>query len=247
MASLDQAFNRIKVGPEPKERLSCETKGFASKNSRKYDQFPNHAKQTNLWADDCAVDCKANTARRPLKYAVTDFHSLGTNPIAISSPWVGAPDDGPGISRCAIDTDSHLRNDSKLTNINLRQPLPCFPIQSPFLGRGCHDPDVEMALRGKDTYADKSCLPKSSNFHPDRSFQIFDHLGYDPQREKHVVFPYNQSGLGTRHIFMETYRNGENCKQNRNFPPMRNCDQKESHVYSAGRYDTRGNKMWNKN
>jgi hypothetical protein len=138
-----------------------------------------------------------------------------------------------------------MRNDSKLTNIGLKQQLRCLPAGTvPFLGRGCLEPDTESELRGVDTTSKKSCNPKSSEFYK-MSFEIFDSLCYNPQAEGTVVFPVNESGVDTRHTFMETYRNGENCKPGRNFSPtMRNCDVKEMHKYSAGRYDSRGNKTW---
>ena len=227
MASLDLAFNPIHTGPEPREGLNF--------NSRKYDQYSNHRSETNLKSDPCAIDCQANTARRPLKYSTTDFHNLGCNPQSLCSPWVGPPSDGPGIARCAIDVDSHLRNDSKLTQIRYKQQLRCLPVPTiPFLGRGCLDSDMEMSLRGKDTYADKSCLPRESNYEQ-RVYQHFDHLNYNPNAVNHTVFPYNQGGLPTRHIFLETYRNGENCKQ-MNFPQSCNSLKK-------GNFDNRGNKM----
>lgn len=224
---------------------NCEHPSLAGQLAKRYSNCPDYREQTGLRDDICAVDCRANTGRRPLKYQTRNFHYAGVNPHSLCEVGIGLMDDGVGISQCAIDVDSHLRIDPPLTNLGFPQQLRCLPTQMPFLGRGCVDTDVEMHLRGKDTNGSKPCLPRETNFH-DRHFDHFDHLCYNPNAVENTVFPYNQSGMDTRHIRQQPHRNGVGCRPtvavNGGDLRIRNCDQKEAHKYSAGRFDDRGNK-----
>ena len=243
--AMTRVYNGIATPNEQCFAGNCEQPTFASAGARRFDGCADNRELAGIRDDPCYVDCRANTARRPMKYQTRDFHYLGCNPQSLCYPGF-YPDDGPGIPRCAVDVDSHLRIDPPLTNLGFPQQLRCLPASTvPFLGRGCLEPDTEMELRGKDTNGSKPCLPRETNFY-ERHFDFFDHLCYNPNAVENTVYPYNQAGMDTRHIRQEAHRNGINCRpllavaggdlQNRN------CDQKETFKYSAGRFDHRGNK-----
>lgn len=239
------AYQRIQDNTEECYNNNCEIPTTGSQMARRFDTCPDNRKLAGLGDDPCYVDCKSNTARRPLKYVTRDFHYLGCNPQSLCYPGF-LTDDGPGIPRCAIDVDSHLRIDPPLTNLGFPQQLRCLPAPTvPFMGRGCLESDAEMELRGKDTNASKPCLPRETNYY-ERHFDIFDHLCYNPNAVDNTVFPYNQSGMDTRHARQEPHRNGAGCKPLFSIAggdfQNRGCDQKETWKYSAGRFDNRGNK-----
>lgn len=168
---------------------------------------------TRRFDDPCYIDCRANTARAPLKYVTRNFHDLGCNPQSLCFPGF-MPRDGHGIPSCAVDTDSKLKTETPLTNLGFKQQMRCLPVPTvPFLGKGCLESDTEMQLRGLDTYNDKSCLPREISFY-ERHFQTpaFEALCYNPNAVEHTVFPYHQVGMDTRHIRQEPHRQGVNCK-----------------------------------
>lgn len=214
-------------------------------NFRKYDKYPDNQKWTRDYDDQCYVDCRANTSRRPLRYITRNFHDLGLNPNSLQFPGF-LPQDGEGVHPSGIDVDSDLRF-SQLTNMSFPQQLQCLPVPTiPLLQKGCLDVTAEMELRGKDTYGDKTCKPQETTFY-ERSFQIFDHLGYNPNDVNKSVYPdCNQTGIDTRHLHVEPYRNGVNCtglKLSLNGGARAgNCSFRQTYPYVKNRYDKFGNR-----
>lgn len=245
MASIDFApFNAQSNYSNVGNSITNLAPNQASQNAQRHYNCPDNREQTGLRDDPCYIDCEANTARKPMKYITRDFHYQGCNPQSLCYPGYFT-DDGPGIPRCAIDTDSELRNERPLTNLGFKQQLRCLPAPTiPFMGKGCVNTDVEMDLRGEDTNGSKPCLPRETNYH-NRHFDIFDHLCYNPNAVDTTVYPYSQSGMDTRHIRQEPHRNGVSCKPLLSIAggdfQTRNCDQKETFKYSRNRFDQYGN------
>ena len=243
--NINSVYNKANLPKEQCFSENCEQQGYASQFARRYDGCADNRELTGLKDDACYTDCRANTARRPMKYQTRDFHYLGCNPQSLCYPGFYT-DDGPGLPRCAIDVDSNLRNESTLTNLGFPQQLSCLPTPTvPYLGKGCLEADTEMELRPKQVSRDKPCLPRETNYH-ERHFDFFDHLCYNPNAVDNTVFPYNQSGMDTRHIRQEPHRTGTGCRPLVSIAggeiQNRDCDQKEVFKYTAGRFDDRGNK-----
>jgi hypothetical protein len=161
---------------------------------------------SGLHDDACYLDCTDTTKRKPLKYMTRNFHDRGCNPRELCFPGF-LPKDGEGWAQCDIDNDSGLRH-SKLTNAGFPQQFGGLPKPTvPFQGNGCIDTDTEMDLRGLDTFADKSCLPRDVAFH-NRRFDYLDHLCYNPVAVKNVVWNGYQTGMDTRQQRIEDYSSG---------------------------------------
>lgn len=173
-------------------------------NFRKYDNCPDNNRLTRLTDDPCAIDCRSYTSQKPIKFVTTNFHNMGCDPKSLCYPGY-LPQDGNGWAQCNMDTDSDLRH-SKLTQLRFKQQQKSLPVATvPFMGRGCLDTDIESSLWGADTYADKACQPKDSNFH-NRHFSHFEALCFNPNAVKNTVWPGNQSGVDTRHQRKENYK-----------------------------------------
>ena len=141
--------------------------------------------------------CSNYMASEPGIYQLENFHTRGVNPQNSCLPGFN-PSDGVGMPQAATDVSSRLRHEQKLTNMREINQFGALPMLSiPNVSKGCHDVDTETKLlQGQITYKDNSCIPRETNYHPNRTFQIFDGLNYNPN--DHAVEPFLRSGIATR-------------------------------------------------
>jgi hypothetical protein len=212
---------------------------------RKHDKCSDNREWTRDYDDPAYIDVRANQSRRPVKYVTRNFHQLGLNPESLCYPGF-LPQDGKGIHPGGINIDSNLRFAS-LTNKSYPQQLECLPVPTiPFLQRGCLDADVEMELRGKDTYSGKESIPTETEFH-NRHFDYFDHLCYNPNDPDHTVLPTPLFvGINTRHNHVESYRSGAQCTNVQSAiaggAKQAPCSFTTTHRFTKKAHDKRGNR-----
>lgn len=166
---------------------------FGSKNQTS--NKPRHSGRNQTRA---ANQCANYMSKEPGIYQLENFYNRGVNPQNSCLPGFN-PTDGYGIPQNATDVSSQLRHVNTLTNLKEINQFGALPLPSiPNVSRGCHAVDTESALiQGKITYKEQSCIPRETNFHPERSFQIFDSLCYNPN--EHAVEPFRRGGVDTRH------------------------------------------------
>lgn len=142
--------------------------------------------------------CSNYMSSEPGIYQLENFHQRGINPANSCLPGFN-PHDGFGIPQGATDVSSRLRHEQKLTQMREINQFGSLPLPTiPNVSKGCHFVDTETALlQGQITYKDNSCIPRDTNYHPNRSFQIFDGLCYNPN--DHAVEPFLRTGIDTRH------------------------------------------------
>ena len=127
---------------------------------------PDFDRQTRSSYDACYQDYETVQSIAQGAYHLQNFHSCecgapGPRSVAFSQPninfqvnqgWAG--EDG-----CAINNDSILRYENKLTSMNTINQLFERPyLTVPFMGKGVPHPDEETVLQpGEDTSMKKSC------------------------------------------------------------------------------------------
>lgn len=141
-------------------------------------------------------ECANYMSAEPGIYQLENFHSRGVNPANSCLPGYN-PRDGYGLPQTATDASSRLRHEQKLTNLREINQYGALPMLSiPDVSKGCQNVDVETALiQGQITYKDNANIPRETNFY-NRSFQIFDGLGYKPN--DYAVEPFLRGGSDTR-------------------------------------------------
>lgn len=184
MADLSVAYNQLNVNKAYSPNEIQKTR-----DGLKYQDCADNRELTRLSEDSCSRAYRHDQSTKPIKYITRDFRTLGLNPQSVCYPGFLAQD-GVGIPDMGIDSDSHLRIEKPLPRCADVQQLPALQKPTkPFMGRGCGEPGIENDLRaGLFNRPNKSCQPKGTDFEQ-RSFQIFDHLCYDPQRVDTVVMP----------------------------------------------------------
>ena len=122
---------------------------------------------------------------------------------------------------CNIDEDSKVNRNPgyQATNLNVHQELPTLPVNLPRV-RGYYNADTESNLRCEPTFNKKQCTATSEKSFNPYTFEIFDHLCYNPQDPEYIIpedsfnkcFPnarfYTRPGEDTRHDRQSRYRNG---------------------------------------
>lgn len=196
-------------------------------NERKniYNPLTRFCKQnelSRLGEDACKIDRDDNDSRRPFKWVTYHHHPYGCKPEATCYPgqlyW-----DGYGVGGCNIDDDSKVNRNPgyQATNLRVHQELPTLPVNIPRV-RGWYNSDVESSLRFEPNFDDKSCITVTEKSFIPNTFQVFDHLCYNPQDPKYIIpddpnnfngcFPnakdYHWGGIASRFLNMERYRNG---------------------------------------
>lgn len=179
---------------------------------------------TKLSEDQCYIDRRDYDSRKPFKWRTYHHHPYGCKVQSTCYPGQFYKD-GYGIGACNVDEDSRVNRNPgwQMTNPNVHQELPPCPIQLPHI-RGWHDADTESNLRAEATFNKKQCTATSEQSFNDKTFQVFDHLCYDPQETQYIIpedthnkcFPnarfWHRSGEDTRHDRVEKYRNSCNWK-----------------------------------
>lgn len=177
--------------------------------SDKYENCGDQRKRlTSLSDDPCYIDCKSNTQRAEFGFRIENFRKKKCNPRDLCYPGY-LPRDGEGFAQCDIDTDTDLRY-SRLTRVGNPQQLRGLPIHVPFMGNGCLDTDTESQLRSVDTFTSNVCQPRDSSFH-NRTFDIFDHMCFNPNAVKNTVWDGSVIGEDTRNDYSDNY---QECKTN---------------------------------
>lgn len=187
-------------------------------------QFCKQNELTKLSEDSCYIDRRDHDSRKPFKWRTYQHRPFGCKVESTGYPgqfyW-----DGYAPGGCNVDEESRVNRNPgyQATNLNVHQELPTLPINLPRI-RGYFSADTESSLRSEATFNNKQCTSTSEKSFIDKTFQMFDHLCYNPQETKYIIpedsfnkcFPnakfYSRGGSDTRHDRQERYRNACNWK-----------------------------------
>ena len=176
---------------------------------------------SKLSEDACYIDRYDVDSRKPFKWVTYHHHPFGCKPEATCYPgqlyW-----DGFGPGGCNVEDESRIVRNPGLqaTNLRVHQELPTLPVNLPRV-RGYFNSDTESNLRPEAEFNKKQCVTVTEKSFMPVTFQIFDHLCYDPQDPKYIctteVFQgcfenakfYQWGGQSTRFDNMQRYRS--NC------------------------------------
>lgn len=187
---------------------------------------------TKLSEDQCYLDRRDYDSRKPFKWRTYHHHPYGCKVQSTCYPGQFYKD-GYGIGGCNVDDDSRVNRNPgwQMTNPNVHQELPTLPINLPHI-RGWHDADTESSLRWEANFNNKPCLADTTietSFNS-KTFQIFDHLCYNPQEVEYIVPEdtfnkcfkgarfYKFGGEDTRHDRVGKYRSG--CDWSAKYTPL---------------------------
>ena len=128
--------------------------------------------------------------------------------------------DGYGFaSSCVVDSDSEMRNNSRITHDKTKIQL-CsrWDQAAPDLGRGGLIPNVESRLKNaEDTSGIKICNKVSEKYF-DRNIPLIGCMAPTIQNPHHIIMPHTRGGDITRnYIFSDNYMNKCGFKFNGQF------------------------------
>lgn len=180
---------------------------------------------TKLSEDACYIDRRDFDSKKPFKWQTYNYHPFGCKVESTCYPgqlyW-----DGYGVGGCNIDEDSKVNRNPgfQATHLRVHQELPTLPINIPRV-RGYFNSDIESNLRYEATFNKKQCTGTTEKSFIPNSFQIFDHLCYNPQEITYIqetetfnkCFPnakfWARGGEDTRHDNQSKYVNGCNWRE----------------------------------
>jgi len=171
--------------------------------------YPKEWGMSGIHEDPCYLQVRNCQSQKPLKYITYHHHPYGCELRETCS--VGQWYDDGHIGQCNIGTDTRLKyvDGNKMTNINVPQPLPAFPMNMPQV-RGCLTVDLESDLRPRVNDNSTPCLGNEEGSYIPYRFDYFNQLCYDPQETRYIVPEdsfnqayqapnYSRPGEDTRH------------------------------------------------
>lgn len=204
------------------DHLSGGTCNLQPEGPKGYNPLTRFCKQnelTKLNEDACYIDRRDHDSKKPFKWRTYHHHPYGCKVESTCYPgqyyW-----DGYGVSGCNIDEESRVNRHPgyQATNLNVHQELPTLPVNLPRV-RGYYNADTESNLRSEANFNNKQCNNTTEKSCIPYTFQVFDHLCYNPQDPDHIdeatvfskCFPnakfWSRGGSDTRHDRQERYRN----------------------------------------
>lgn len=158
---------------------------------------------TGLRNDDKYIQQRNVTSQKPLKYVTYATRKCNDNAgqqrnTCREGQWVN----NGYVGQCNINTDSKLRVEQTMTNMNLPQQLPGLPFNAPFMGRGKENTTVGSKLT-RPLYNYKN---KSSDVLSGVTIDRFEKLRYNPQDTEHIIpSAFIRGGISTRSELKHKY------------------------------------------